>query len=146
MNVTYLELGQNESFDFLLKSYVGKLPLDLMTAVDFESKEFSDRNALMRKQDKYVKRLLKGNSGVRSALDVMLKKPLANISKEGKSLNSSKKANFTEIIEFSHDKAYSELAFIQPLSWLTLAGVVIFECELARTKEISEIVFLMSAI
>lgn len=91
LNVTYLELGQNESFDFLLKSYVGKLPLDLMTAVDFESKEFSDRNALMRKQDKYVKRLLKGNSGVRSALDVMLKKPLANISKEGKSLNSSKK-------------------------------------------------------
>jgi len=84
LNVTYIELGEKENFDFLLKAHFGELPLDLMLAIECESKTFTKRNELIKKQDKYVKRMFKGNPGFRFKIEEIFKKPIKLLSQKTK--------------------------------------------------------------
>lgn len=86
VNVAYIDSGAGESFDFLLKDHGGDLPLDLILAYKHESKDVKERTALMRKQDKRLKRILKHNKALDNAIDALYKNPLKEISKEAKKL------------------------------------------------------------
>jgi hypothetical protein len=77
LNVAYIELGAEETFDFLLKSHSKDLPLDLSLAVENESKNLKERTALMRKQDRRIKHLLKNNSPLANQI-LKSKSPLAD--------------------------------------------------------------------
>jgi hypothetical protein len=77
LNVTYIELGAEETFDFLLKSHSKDLPLDLSLAVESESKNLKERTTLMRRQDRRIKRLLKSKSPLADQI-LKSKSPLAD--------------------------------------------------------------------
>jgi len=78
LNVTYLELGEKESFEFLLKAHLGKLPLDLTLALMAETRSLKDRNALVKKQDKHTKRFLKGNPNLKSKVEQLFERPVGS--------------------------------------------------------------------
>jgi hypothetical protein len=76
LNVAYVNTTSEESLDFLLKERVGKLPLDLALAVEHESDGVINRTALMKKQGKHFKRILKDNKSLRSQIDNFYEKPV----------------------------------------------------------------------
>ena len=75
LNVAYIDIpksGKSETFDFML-SRIQKdqkdFPVDLQLALRHEGKKVKERTALMRKQDKHLRRILpRGN-----ALDMFIK-------------------------------------------------------------------------
>lgn len=68
LNVAYIDIGKNESFDFLLDSLKGQLPLDLTLALKYETKNLKERSKLMRKQDSRAKKILRDNQQLISRL------------------------------------------------------------------------------
>jgi len=57
MNVTFIELGNKDSFDFLLEKYSDVLPTELALAVRHEAEYLEGKTTLMKKQDKKIKKL-----------------------------------------------------------------------------------------
>jgi len=88
LNVAYMDSGAGESFDFLLKAHGGDLPLDLLLAYRHESEDVKERSALMRKQDKRLKRILKNNKALERAVEALYKNPLRELTKETKELGA----------------------------------------------------------
>ncbi|MDE0102757.1 MAG: hypothetical protein OXN89_10290 [Bryobacterales bacterium] len=65
LNVAYIDIGgkdNEETFDFMLKRVGSSLPIDLQLAIRHEGKKIKERTKLMRKQDRYVRRILAGSS------------------------------------------------------------------------------------
>lgn len=58
LEVTNLEIGNKETFDFLLEQYDDSLPVDLSLAIGYETKDFKNRTRLMKSQDKRIKKLM----------------------------------------------------------------------------------------
>ena len=85
LSVTALELGNNEAFEFLLKCHLGKLPLDLAMALRCEEKDLKVRSALLKKQDKHIKKMLQGSRSLTAHIKDLFEKPIQPIS-SGKSL------------------------------------------------------------
>jgi len=79
LNVAYIELGGEQSFDILLTSYKGDLPVDLSLALTHESKHLKLRTTLMRKQDKRLSKLLKNNPSLRMLIDDMYSTPIKKL-------------------------------------------------------------------
>lgn len=78
LNVAYIDLGGIESFDFLLERHAKGLPLDLSLAVQHESHELSARSLLMRKQDRKIRKLIKGNPSLKEQIHRMYDRPLVS--------------------------------------------------------------------
>ena len=74
LNVAYIDIGDrgnSESFDFMLKRVQKALPIDLELALGHEGKKLKERTALMRKQDRHLRRVLsRGNAGDRFVRDL----------------------------------------------------------------------------
>jgi hypothetical protein len=87
LNVAYIDAGAGKSFDFLLKEHSENLPLDLSLAYRHESENIKERTALMKKQDKRMKRLLKHNKTLDQQLQKLYENPIGAIEKEVKKLN-----------------------------------------------------------
>lgn len=87
LSVTSLELGNERAFEFLLKSHVGKLPLDLTMAVRCEVRNLKARSTLLKKQDKFAKRILEGNRVLSAHIKDLFEKPIQGIP-SSKSLTS----------------------------------------------------------
>ena len=72
LNVAYIDIrrnGKRETFDFMLSRLQKTLPVDLQLALGHEGKNVKERTALMRKQDRHLRRILpRGN-----ALDLFLR-------------------------------------------------------------------------
>lgn len=79
LNVTNIELGKQQTFDLLLDLYTDSLPLDLSLAIRHESKNLPELTRLMRRQDKRVRKLLKGNHNMAKAIDRMYDTPVEKI-------------------------------------------------------------------
>jgi len=79
LNVAYIDATSEETLDFLLKDRVGKLPLDLTLAVRHESEDVKKRTVLMKKQEKYFKRIIKGNKSLVSQIEKLYEKPLKSL-------------------------------------------------------------------
>ncbi len=87
LNVAYIDSGAGKTFDFLLKDFGKILPLDVLLAYDHESKNTKNKNDLMKKQDKRIKRLLGGNRQLSREIEKLYENPLGEISKQAKKLN-----------------------------------------------------------
>lgn len=75
--VILAQLGQKSSFDFLLKTHAGRLPIDISVALMIEEKSLGERSALLRKQDKHIKKLFKGNRSLRDTVNDFFQRPVA---------------------------------------------------------------------
>lgn len=76
LNVVYIDVGGIESFDFLLKGHSRDLPLDLALAIKHESRELTDRSLLMRKHERRIRKLLKGNRALQTLIKNMYGRPI----------------------------------------------------------------------
>ena len=76
LNAIYIDIGAERAFDFLLKDYKGELPLDLSLAVMDEGRRTNQISALMKKQDKHVRKLLRGNQGLQRKVRDFYEKPV----------------------------------------------------------------------
>lgn len=76
LNLIYVDLNSKDSFDFLLKRRVGKLPLDITIALRIEEKNLEQRGDLIRKQDKHFQRLMKDNRALKSQIDEIFDRPI----------------------------------------------------------------------
>ena len=79
LNVTYIELGLENSFDFLLESFKDTLPLDISLALRHESEDITERTRLMKKQDKRVRKLIRGNQNLKQIIERMYSIPVKQI-------------------------------------------------------------------
>lgn len=77
LSVILIELGQKASFDFLLKSHLGRLPIDVSVALMIEEKRLDDRSVLLKKQDKHIKKLFKGNRPLKDIVKGFFERPIA---------------------------------------------------------------------
>jgi hypothetical protein len=87
LNVAYIDSGAGKTFDFLLKDFAKSLPLDILLAYDHESKNIKNKNELMKKQDKHIKRLFSGNRQLSKEIEKLYENPLGEIAKKAKQLN-----------------------------------------------------------
>lgn len=81
LNVTYIDLKGTDSFDFLLKDYLHRLPIDLSLAIKHESKDLPLESKLMKKQDRYMKSILMGGNKdkyrpLNSKIEELYKQPI----------------------------------------------------------------------
>jgi hypothetical protein len=76
LNVTYIELEEQESFDFLLETFTEPLPLDISLAIRHESDNLPERTRLMKKQDRRIKKLFRGNQNYSNIIDKMYQTPI----------------------------------------------------------------------
>jgi hypothetical protein len=87
LNVAYIDTGIGKSFDFLLREHAGDLPLDLALAYNHEAHGMKQRSALMKKQDKRIKRWLKQNTELQNGIEQLYQNPIKELAKEAKKLN-----------------------------------------------------------
>ncbi len=79
LNVAYIDMGSQKSFDFLLESVSGGLPLDLTMALRHETQELKSRTKLMKKQDKKARLMLenmKKNRSLETTIDKLYEMPV----------------------------------------------------------------------
>ena len=80
LNVTYIDLKGTDSFDFLLKDYLHRLPIDLSLAIKHESKDLPLNSKLMKKQDRYMKSIVMGkkdkNRPLNSKIEELYRQPI----------------------------------------------------------------------
>lgn len=81
LDMAYIEISGEESFEFLFKQDLEKLPLDIRLAITTEAEHFSKKNAILKKQEKYFRRVLRKNPSFKSKVDAMFEKPLKDIKK-----------------------------------------------------------------
>lgn len=79
LNVIYIDIGKDQSFDFLLEHNFKNLPLDITLALSQESGNLKERSALMKKQDKRVGKMLKGNRFALARVNDLYKKPINSL-------------------------------------------------------------------
>jgi len=78
-NVAYIELGEGDTFDFLLKNHSDNLEIDLLLAINHESENFKTRTDLMKKHDKKMRNLLKGNASLNAQVKKLYDQPIESI-------------------------------------------------------------------
>lgn len=76
LNVAYIDATSEQSFDFLLKDHLGKLPLDIELAIRHESEKLTKKSLLLKKQEKHFKKILKNNQPLSSQIKKMYEKPV----------------------------------------------------------------------
>jgi len=85
LNVAYIDLGAEQSFDFMLREMTEPLPIDVALAFRHESDKLKEYTTLMKKQDKRISKTLKHNSSLRAMVNKMYDTPITII--ESKKLN-----------------------------------------------------------
>lgn len=78
-NVAFIDIGTDESFDFILENYKKALPMDIALAIRHESKDMKDRTALMRKQDRHFRSVIKGNIGLSRRIEELYSTPILKL-------------------------------------------------------------------
>ncbi|MDD2229640.1 MAG: NACHT domain-containing protein [Candidatus Cloacimonetes bacterium] len=77
LNVAYIDLGADQSFDFMLKSITDTLPIDIALAFRHESDKLKEYTTLMKKQDKRINKKLKHNSSLHAMIKKMYDMPIS---------------------------------------------------------------------
>lgn len=98
LNVTYLDISgkknDQDTFDFMLKRVKHALPIELQLALGHEGEKAKERTKLMRKQDRYLRRILPKGGARKSFFKELYDLPLKDVVKQ--SLRASKKAQENE--------------------------------------------------
>ena len=85
LNVAYIDIGSGENgetFDFMLKRVRKALPVDLQLALGHEGKGTTERTALMRKQDKHLRRVLPRGSALEVLKTDLYERPVNAVVKQ----------------------------------------------------------------
>lgn len=82
LNVAYIDIGDGNSFDFLLNAHQDNMPIDLVMAYRHESGNVKDHSELMKRQDKKIKRLFRNNKSLVDEVKKMYDVPVSISSKK----------------------------------------------------------------
>lgn len=77
LNVAYIDAGGEASFEFMLSQVDEAIPLDISFALSAESKQIRDRSSLMKKQDKRLRKVVRGSPAAKQMLDKLFDLPVA---------------------------------------------------------------------
>ena len=89
LNVAYIDIGNGETFDFMLRRIKEDLPVDLQLALRHEGKNVKERSALMRKQDRRLRRIMPSGNTRDMFIKNLYERPLNIVIKQ--SLQAEKK-------------------------------------------------------
>ena len=92
LNVAYIDIanrGNDETFDFMLKRVKEALPVDLQLALGHEGKNIKERTRLMRKQDRYLRRILPSGDAGKAFMKDLYDRPVGDVVQQ--SLKAQKK-------------------------------------------------------
>ena len=89
LNVAYIDIGKGETFDFMLRRIQKALPVDLQFALGHESKKIKERTALMRKQDRRLRRILPRGNALNMFMKNLYERPVDAVVQQ--SLKAQKK-------------------------------------------------------
>ena len=90
LNVAYVDIGEGETFDFMLTRIQKDLPVDLQLALRHEGKNVKERSKLMRKQDRHLRRVLPHGHNLKMFMKSLYERPLNTV------IQQSLKAQKTE--------------------------------------------------
>jgi len=76
LNVAYMSQGGKQTFDFLLENYAENLPMELLAAFKNESEHIKGRTTLMKKQDRKINRIFRGNKTMINKMNDLFDKPI----------------------------------------------------------------------
>ena len=76
LGVTCVELKEPHTFDFLLKGYLEELPMDIRFALKIEGANLKEKNLLLRKQDKHLKKQIKSKRSFDNIVRDLFEKPI----------------------------------------------------------------------
>lgn len=79
LNVAYIDMGETDSFDFLLEDYSKSLPLDLSLAIAHETERIEAKTALFKKHDAKIRKLIKRSSSLKAYIDELYNTPLKEL-------------------------------------------------------------------
>ena len=96
LNVAYIDIpksGKSETFDFMLSRIQKALPVDLQLALGHEGKKVKERTALMRKQDRRLRRILPHGNALDMFIKNLYERPLNAIIQQYLEAQKKKKEN-----------------------------------------------------
>ena len=89
LNVAYIDIGEGETFDFMLSRIQEDLPVDLQLALWHEGKNVKERTKLMRKQDRRLRRILRRGNTLNMFMKKLYERPVNTVIQQ--SLKAQKK-------------------------------------------------------
>ena len=91
LNVAYIDIGKGETFDFMLKRIQKDLPVDLQFALWHEGKNVKERSALMRKQDRRLRRIMPSGNTSDMFIKNLYKRPVNAVIQQSLKAQKTKK-------------------------------------------------------
>ena len=91
LNVAYIDVGEGETFDFMLKRIQQDLPVDLQFALWHEGKNVKERSALMRKQDKRLRRIMPRGNTTNMFIKNLYERPVNTVIQQSLKAQKTKK-------------------------------------------------------
>ena len=76
LNVAYIELGQQDSFELLINQFDNDLPLDIKLALNNETRNLKYKTSKLKKLDKKFRSLLKGNFALEEKIKKLYDQPI----------------------------------------------------------------------
>ncbi len=89
LNVAHIDIGEGETFDFMLRRIQEDLPVDLQLALWHEGKNVKERTKLMRKQDRRLRRILPSGNTLNMFKENLYERPVNDVIQQ--SLKTQKK-------------------------------------------------------
>ena len=91
LNVAYIDVGEGETFDFMLKRIQQDLPVDLQFALWHEGKNVKERSALMRKQDRRLRRIMPHGNSTDMFIKNLYERPVNTVVQQSLKAQKTKK-------------------------------------------------------
>jgi hypothetical protein len=79
LNVAYIDIAEDETFDFLLERFKGTLPIDVSLAIRHEAKDSQSRTALVKKRIRLLKRVLDDSPQAKARVKELYERPIAQL-------------------------------------------------------------------
>ena len=80
LDIAYVETGGISIFDSLIDKFGPKLPLPIQLAIYHESEFLKDKTKTIHRMEKRLRRALKGNRSLASAIDNLYNRPIGTLS------------------------------------------------------------------
>lgn len=84
LNMAYIDAGGDDSLDFMLTRGIQDYPLEVKLAIAHESEHIKKRTALMKKQDKNLRKLIRKSPSLQGKLKELYSRPIRMIKKRSK--------------------------------------------------------------
>jgi hypothetical protein len=79
LNVAYIDIAEDETFDVLLERFKGTLPIDVSLAIRHEAKDSQSRTALVKKRIRLLKRVLDDSPQAKARVKELYERPIAQL-------------------------------------------------------------------